>query len=67
MSSNQDSSSVYKDLVQFLQSSRADLRLEATKAVLQVVSDRYVFLEYCLFVFELRSLSNITSTYLLMI
>jgi hypothetical protein len=49
MSSNQDSSSVYKDLVQFLQAPRADLRLEATKAVLQVVSDRYVFLESCLF------------------
>eukprot|EP00980_Cylindrotheca_fusiformis_P004273 scaffold918_cov126-Cylindrotheca_fusiformis.AAC.52 len=40
MSSNQDSSSVYKDLIQFLQSPRADLKLEATKAVLQVVTDR---------------------------
>jgi hypothetical protein len=49
MSSNQDSSSVYIDLVQFLKASRADLKLEATKAVLQVVSDRYVFLESCLF------------------
>lgn len=40
MTSNQDNSSVYKDLIQFLQSQRADLKLEATKAVLQVVSDR---------------------------
>ena len=40
MLTNQDNSSVYKDLIQFLQASRADLRLEATKAVLQVVSDR---------------------------
>lgn len=39
---NQDSTSVYKDLVEFLQSSRQDIRLEATKAVLQVVHDRYV-------------------------
>ena len=39
---NQDNNSVYEDLKGFLQSSRADLRLEATKAVLQVVasSDR---------------------------
>lgn len=39
-SSNQDNSSVYKDLIGFLQSPRADLRVEATKAVLQVVTDR---------------------------
>ena len=38
---NQDNASVYEDLKGFLQSSRVDLRLEATKAVLQVVaSDR---------------------------
>ncbi|KAL3939854.1 MAG: hypothetical protein SGBAC_005489 [Bacillariaceae sp.] len=40
MAANQDSSSTYKDLIQFLQASRADLKLEATKAVLQVVPDR---------------------------
>jgi hypothetical protein len=39
MPSDQDNSSVYKDLMEFLQSPRADLRLEATKAVLQVVTD----------------------------
>jgi hypothetical protein len=33
-------SSVYQDLIQFLQSPRPDLRLEATKAVLQTVHDR---------------------------
>jgi hypothetical protein len=37
---NNDTSSVYHEFIEFLQSSRADLRLEATKAVLQVVSDR---------------------------
>jgi hypothetical protein len=53
MSLNQDNASVYKDLIGFLQSSRADLKLEATKAVLQVVTDRYVpnnthyILDYC--------------------
>ncbi|CAJ1963701.1 unnamed protein product [Cylindrotheca closterium] len=40
MASNQDSTSVYKDLIQFLQAPRMDLKMEATKAVLQVVSDR---------------------------
>lgn len=37
---NNDTASVYGDLIEFLHSTRADLRLEATKAVLQVVDDR---------------------------
>jgi hypothetical protein len=40
-STNQDDASVYQDLLTFLQSpQRADLRLEATKAVLQCSPDR---------------------------
>jgi Domain of unknown function (DUF383)/Domain of unknown function (DUF384) len=38
---NNDASSLYKDLLEFLRSPRVDLRLEATKAVLKIVSDRY--------------------------
>lgn len=39
-STNQDQNSVYQELIGFLESQRQDLRLEATKAVLQVVGDR---------------------------
>ncbi len=41
---NNDTLTIYKDLIEFLQSPRQDLRLEAVKAVMHVVHDRYVFL-----------------------
>lgn len=45
-STNNDTASIYKDLIEFLQSPRLDLRLEAAKAVIQVIHDRNQVLSF---------------------
>lgn len=41
MATDPEQNNDYVDLINFLGSNRSDLRLEASKAVLSVVTDRY--------------------------